>query len=123
MFENPRRGRQARNFTTNVPKIVVLKSSSEQIFSLMYVGGNRCSEICSVNFINITTGCPVSLISCAISLIKTLFLHEISKMCFLLYQVPVFRSSAQLSASPLCCCCCCCCCFFLSHSVAVAVLR
>ena len=33
MFENPRRGRQAKNFTTNVPKIVVLKSSSEQIFS------------------------------------------------------------------------------------------
>ena len=33
MFENPRSGRQARNFTTNVPKILVLKSSSEQIFS------------------------------------------------------------------------------------------
>jgi len=33
MFENPSRGRQARNFTTNVPKILVLKSSSEQIFS------------------------------------------------------------------------------------------
>ena len=33
MFENPRKGRQARNFTTNVPKIVDLKSSSEQIFS------------------------------------------------------------------------------------------
>ena len=33
MFENPRRGRQARDFTTNVPKIVDLKSSSEQIFS------------------------------------------------------------------------------------------
>ena len=33
MFENPRRGRQARNFTTNVPKIVDRKSSSEQIFS------------------------------------------------------------------------------------------
>ena len=33
MFENPRRGRQARNFTTKVPKIVDLKSSSEQIFS------------------------------------------------------------------------------------------
>ena len=32
-LENPRRGRQARNFTTNVPKIIVLKSSSEQIFS------------------------------------------------------------------------------------------
>ena len=33
MFENPRRGRQIRNFTTNVPKILDLKSSSEQIFS------------------------------------------------------------------------------------------
>ena len=33
MVENPRRGRQARNFTTNLPKILVLKSSSEQIFS------------------------------------------------------------------------------------------
>ena len=33
MFENSRRGRQARNFTTNAPKILVLKSSAEQIFS------------------------------------------------------------------------------------------
>ena len=33
MFENPRRGRQARNLTTNVPKILDLKTSSEQIFS------------------------------------------------------------------------------------------
>ena len=33
MFENPRRGRQPRNFTSNVPKILALKSSSEQIFS------------------------------------------------------------------------------------------
>ena len=32
MFQNPRRGRQARNFTTNVTKILDLKSSSEQIF-------------------------------------------------------------------------------------------
>ena len=32
MFENPRRGRQAKNFTINVPKILDLKSSSEQIF-------------------------------------------------------------------------------------------
>ena len=32
MFENLRRGRQARNFTTNVPKILDLKSSFEQIF-------------------------------------------------------------------------------------------
>ena len=34
MFENPRRGRQARNFTTTVPKILDLKSSSEQILTL-----------------------------------------------------------------------------------------
>ena len=33
MFENPRRGSQARNFTTNVSKILDLKSSSEQNFS------------------------------------------------------------------------------------------
>ena len=33
MFQNPRRGRQARDFTTNVPKILDFKSSSEQIFS------------------------------------------------------------------------------------------
>ena len=33
MFENPRAGRQASFFTTNVPKILDLKSSSEQIFS------------------------------------------------------------------------------------------
>ena len=32
-FENPRRGRLARDFTTNAPKILDLKSSSEQIFS------------------------------------------------------------------------------------------
>ena len=32
MFENPRRGRQTRHFTTNVPKILDRKSSSEQIF-------------------------------------------------------------------------------------------
>ena len=33
MFENPRRGRQARNVITNAPKILDLKSPSEQIFS------------------------------------------------------------------------------------------
>ena len=32
MLENPRGGRQARNFTTNVSKILDLKSFSEQIF-------------------------------------------------------------------------------------------
>ena len=33
MIENPRGGMQARNFATNVPKILDLKASSEQIFS------------------------------------------------------------------------------------------
>ena len=33
MFENARRGRQTRNFTTNVQKILHLNSSSDQIFS------------------------------------------------------------------------------------------
>ena len=33
MFENLRRDRQARNFTTNVPKILDLKLFSKQIFS------------------------------------------------------------------------------------------
>ena len=33
MFENPRRSRQARNFGKNIPKILDLKLSSEQIFS------------------------------------------------------------------------------------------
>ena len=33
MFENPWKGWQARNYTTNVPKILNLKSSREQIFS------------------------------------------------------------------------------------------
>ena len=33
MFEDPSRGRQAKSFTTNVPKILDFKSSSEQKFS------------------------------------------------------------------------------------------
>ena len=33
MFENPRRARQETKFSTNVPKILDLKSSPEQIFS------------------------------------------------------------------------------------------
>ena len=41
MFENPRRVRQAKNFTTNVPKILDLKSSSEQIFSENWVPLNK----------------------------------------------------------------------------------
>ena len=39
MFENPRRGGQARNFTTNVSKILDLKSPSEQIFFRKFSSG------------------------------------------------------------------------------------
>ena len=39
MFENPRRGRQARNLTTNVPKILDLKSSFRtEIFQKLSLG-------------------------------------------------------------------------------------
>ena len=46
MFENLRRERQARNFTTNVLKLLDLKSSSEQIFSVSWrwVPLNVCTQ-------------------------------------------------------------------------------
>ena len=47
LFENPRRGRQARNFTTTVSKNLDLKSSSEQIFFRKLSLGapvKRCTE-------------------------------------------------------------------------------
>ena len=45
-FENPRRGMQARNLTSNVPKILDLKSSSEQIdiFQKLLLGAPAYSE-------------------------------------------------------------------------------
>ena len=55
MFGNPRRGRQARNFTTNVLKILDLKSSSEQIFSenrrWVPLKDNDIHVLCSHNLI------------------------------------------------------------------------
>ena len=44
-LENPTRGRQARNLTSNVPKILYLKSSSEQIFSKNCRWVPLCSEM------------------------------------------------------------------------------
>ena len=57
MFENPRRGRQVRNFTTNVPKILDLKSSSEQIFSrkLSLGAPERSQASLTYDFQKITT--------------------------------------------------------------------
>ena len=56
MFENPRRGRKARNFTTNAPKILDLKSSSEQIFSRKLPLGAPVDESPSVEAVRHTTG-------------------------------------------------------------------
>ena len=58
MFENPRRGRQARNFTTNAPKILDLKSSSEQIFSRKLPLGAPEDLIVKEQFID---SCPKEL--------------------------------------------------------------
>ena len=46
MFENPGRGWQVRNFTTNVPKIIDLKSSSEHtdIFRKLTLGAPDLSS-------------------------------------------------------------------------------
>ena len=66
MFENPRRGRQARNFTTNVPKIVDLKLSPEQIFSencrwvpLIFLSSKKLRKTvaCVTNSINEVSVC------------------------------------------------------------------
>ena len=46
-IENPRRSRQARNLTTNVPKIPDLQSPSEHIFSkkCRWVPLNRAAKL------------------------------------------------------------------------------
>ena len=58
MFENPRRGRQAGNFTTNAPKILGLKSSSEQIFSRKLPLGAPGDSSC-VGFVGLTDSAPL----------------------------------------------------------------
>ena len=70
MFENPRRGRQARNFITNVPKILDLKSSSEQIFTencrwvpLLSFLGQGLNQRARISFIRAFPGCYAILTS------------------------------------------------------------
>ena len=50
MFEKPRRGGQARNLTKHVPKILDLKSSSEQVFSKNWRWVSLESQLYSVLF-------------------------------------------------------------------------
>ena len=94
MFENPRRGRQARNFTTNAPKILDLKSSSEQIFSRKLPLGapafcmpifscrpRKLSIICSVEkpVVSIRTGMANSEIAQTFPSLKVKFAIEQGK--------------------------------------------
>ena len=64
MFENPRRGRQARNFTTNAPKILDLKSSSEQLFSRKLPLGAPVTPICWLRAATIEDVKMIHLIHC-----------------------------------------------------------
>ena len=54
MFENPRRGRHSRNFTTNAPKILDLKSSSEQILSRKLPLGAPAISLSDDSFADVT---------------------------------------------------------------------
>ena len=62
MSENPRRGRQVRNFTTNVLKILDLKSSSEQIFfrklslGAPVISVHGITKYCSTVFLTLKKG-------------------------------------------------------------------
>ena len=61
MFENPRRGRQARNFTTNVPKILDFKLIVFQtdILQKLTLGDpdtldvSLCTTLCNKNTFNL----------------------------------------------------------------------
>ena len=68
-FENPRRGRQATNLTTKVPKILDLKSSSEEMFlencrwvPLIFVAAVDVSKVAFIRSkgVNVTGGSDVS---------------------------------------------------------------
>ena len=72
MFENLRRSRQARNFTTNVPKILDLKSSSEQMF-----------------FRKLTSGAPVKTHLCYI--VMYFVFKRVINQFIILSCLPLFR--------------------------------
>ena len=47
MFENPRRGRQARNFTTNVPKILDLYFFAYCLYNCFVIMKKRSKQACT----------------------------------------------------------------------------
>ena len=68
MFENPRRGRQAKNFTTNVPKILDLKSSSSLCTAAPSLGAavHRLIVFRTDIFPKIVVVCPCHLAFCSL---------------------------------------------------------
>ena len=95
MFENPRRGRQAKNLTKNVPEILDLKSSSEKVFcrhsnsypveckhSAVARGLQDFNCSCSVSYSRRVLGIPEWVrISNALCRYIVLFMVH-SKLCF-----------------------------------------
>ena len=76
MFENPRRGRQAKNLTKNVPKFLDLKSSSEKVFSenwrwvllfFFFVGTRTCSYPVECKHSAVARGLQDFNCSCSVS--------------------------------------------------------
>ena len=83
MLENPRRGRQARNLTSNVPKILDLKSSSEQIFSKNCRWVPLCSEMKwsePPSLSKVISFC--SLIALALIYFGLTFLNKVASVCY-----------------------------------------
>ena len=74
MSENPRRVSQARNFTTNVPKILDLKSSSEQkFFRKLSLGAPDSDSVTPSNNVHYRDGPYV----CVSQQITEIFLFEL----------------------------------------------
>ena len=93
MFENPRRGRQARNFTTNASKILHLKSSSEQIFSRKLPLGApaQCLAVVELQSSQLSTAVARRLKPHTCIFFREYFLHNALKT----FPVTQFRSSER----------------------------
>ena len=96
MFENPRRGRQATNFTTNVPKILVLKSSSEQIFSRKLPLGAP-EELVTHQRV-VAAVISIWVISTLISLITLFLSKQIMYVSFVIIESACIVTATSLSA-------------------------
>ena len=91
MFENPRKGRQARNFTTNAPKILDLKSSSEQIFS------RKLSLGAPVIYTHFFVLVPLSFSNMVAILVKERFLLSYGhlKQCDMTVHIYIYKEYTQ----------------------------